>query len=195
MKKRTQEAEEFFKDEEEETSHVEKDSDQSDEEYDPSTALNEDKSPAKPNEDAPNTDENCSTTAPLLEQDNTLEMPTETAPAEIMECEHVNDIADQSTSNHKQPAESTEIIELHTVRTELDDELDGIKTNDEKIPKLSIPTDYVPKLKGDKGFIIDFETNDLKPAPKTGVDELLSRFIKNALVKSNEAETQDVGLV
>lgn len=189
MKKRTQEAEEFFKDEEE-TANVEQESDQSDEEYDPSTAMNEDKSPTKPKED-----ENYSTTAPLLEQENALETPIETAPAEIMECEHVNDIADQSTSDHKPPAESTEIIEFHTVRTELDDELDGIKTNDEKIPKLSIPTDYVPKLKGDKGFIIDFETNDLKPAPKTGVDELLSRFMKNALVKSNEAETQDVGLV
>lgn len=194
MKKRTQEAEEFFKDEEE-TANVEQESDQSDEEYDPSTAMNEDKSPTKPKEDAPNTDENYSTTAPLLEQENALETPIETAPAEIMECEHVNDIADQSTSDHKPPAESTEIIEFHTVRTELDDELDGIKTNDGKIPKLSIPTDYVPKLKGDKGFIIDFETNDLKPAPKTGVDELLSRFMKNALVKSNEAETQDVGLV
>lgn len=85
---------------------------------------------------------------------------------------------------------ATDVIEIHTSRTELDDELDMMTTNSEKKKTLPVPMDYVPRLKGDKGLVIDLETNDVKPFPKkTGVDELLSRFVKNALVKPQMTES------
>lgn len=90
---------------------------------------------------------------------------------------------------------SSNVVEIQTVRTELDDELDSLEANATKTKKLSVQTNYTPKLKGNKGFLIDLETNDLKPIPKTGVDELLTRFVKNVFVKQNVAETQDVRFV
>lgn len=149
----------------------------------------EDKSSAEPEEAILN--QNDTSTA---EDDGALQAQSEMAPDQAIE---TGDVVDQppepSTSDPNQPIDSTENTDLFTHHMDLDDELDKMGIVVEKKPKLSIPTDFVPKLKGNAGFVIDLETNDLKPAPKTGVDELLSRFMKNALVKTHDAESQDFG--
>lgn len=162
------------------------------------TEFVEDKSSAEPKEAI--VDQNDTSTA---ENDGALQAQSELAPAQAIETgDEVNQppepsTSDQpsepSTSDPNQPNESTETTDLFTHHMDLDDELDKMGIVVEKKPKLSIQTDFVPKLNGEAGFVIDLETNDLKPAPKTGVDELLSRFMKNALVKSHDAESQDFG--
>lgn len=92
--------------------------------------------------------------------------------------------------------ETTDLTDLQTDDIDLSDELhtadtlDTIATN--KINKPTIPTDFVPKLKGFEGAVIDLETNDVKPKPKTGVDELFERFMENAIVKPQKAEIQEI---
>lgn len=158
----------------------------------------EDKSSAEPEEAI--VDQNDTSTA---ENDGALQAHSELAPAQAIETGDVvnqppepstsDQPSEPSTSDPNQPNESTETTDLFTHHMDLDDELDKMGIVVEKKPKLSIPTDFVPKLNGEAGFVIDLETNDLKPAPKTGVDELLSRFMKNALVKTHDAESQDFG--
>ncbi|XP_031632211.1 claspin isoform X2 [Contarinia nasturtii] len=85
------------------------------------------------------------------------------------------------------------VSEIEAFSNALDVQLETIPMNKDKV-KLSIPTDHVPKLKGEKGFVIDFETNDLKPMQKTGVDELLERFKKNVQANPHANDTQDFSI-
>lgn len=93
---------------------------------------------------------------------------------------------------------NTNIIEFHTERTELDDELDNMDVvvpAKRKTDILSLINISAPKLRGDSGMIIDLETNEIKPKEKTGVDQLVERFVKNAFVKPTNCnmESQDIG--
>ncbi|XP_055305136.1 claspin [Sitodiplosis mosellana] len=100
---------------------------------------------------------------------------------------------DGPTDDQTNAIESEVAIELHTSHAELDYELNDTVAPNKKV-KPTFPTDFVPKLNGEKGFVIDLETNDVKPMPKTGVDELLARFIENAVVKPQKVETQDISI-
>lgn len=129
--------------------------------------------------------------------------PTQSNDSEhAVECIDDTEIVEKLTESENQmdveqpkksdPVQASHSIEFHTERTELDDELDAMLEAEIR-PKPSIPTGFVPKLKGGDGFVIDFETNDLKPKSQDGVQELFSRFLKNACVKKNAtAETQSV---
>lgn len=178
MKKRNEEAEEFFQEQEDvETSDFNaNDNDDSDFEPKNDSETIDKLGETKLNDSAENV---CSTVVSpnfeILQNDNGDEGGQEGQTAENTESTRV-----------------TDVIELHTIRTELDDELDAMSTSATKKVQLSIPTGFIPKLNGDAGLIIDFETNDLKPMPKTGVDELLSRFVKNAIVKPHVTDSQDI---
>lgn len=189
MEKRTREAKEFFIEEtEDEESRMEASSAIIEETEDKDTEIME-----KSNE--PETNQTADSTTVLSPE------KTNEPAASDFECitDIIEDCAndDQISDEIQFKSAATDVIEIHTARTELDDELDAMSTNEinKEKKKLSISTDYVPKLKGDKGLMIDFETNDLLPDPKTGVDELLTRFVKNALVKPQPVETQDIKCV
>lgn len=122
---------------------------------------------------------------------NAIEEPT----SDLKCTDDTNNHNEDQNMDQTECNRASDVIEIHTVRTELDDELDLLVENEMKTKNLSIQTKHIPKLQGDRGLLIDFETNDLRPIPKTGVEELLTRFVKNALVKRNVAETQDVRFV
>lgn len=209
MERRTQEAEEFFQEQEEEcvpSSAIIKSDDSEDDDWTDKSLAKE----TKPPEEALETPEILDTQ--MNECQETEDPPPVSDPSPIqpnasenvVQCTDVTDIIDECNENEnqttvEQPTESnpeqvSHAIEFHTDRTELDDELDGMLEK-EIHPKPSIPTDYyVPRLKGENGFVIDLETNDLKPKSQDGLDELFSRFIKSACVKkSTTTETQNVG--
>lgn len=174
LERRKEEAEEFFQEQEEQSNSYIKESDDSDYE---TGKLPVGITETEPNELYKNAGTTSKNISEILENINeTVSNGSENQNTEISE-------------NHKE----INMIELHAIRTELDDELDAMPTTSEpKNLKLPVTTDFIPKLEGDKGLIIDFETNDLKPMPKTGVEELLTRFVTNALVKPHVPEFQDV---
>lgn len=216
MNKRTQEAEKFFQ--EDEDAKMETNDGSSEEEADKSTT-DETKSLDTPKESISNEltandecDSNIIASPPKLstqEFDEAIDGADGEIDSAILPDNHLTESSSEPTVNPSSnltsdaspdlstnlssasPIEKAKEIELHTVRTELDDELDAMAASQTRV-KLSIPPDQVPKLKGGQGFVIDFETNDLKPVPKSGVDELLSRFMKNTLVKPQGVESQDL---
>lgn len=195
MEKRTKEAKEFFTQETDEDSKMEANNSDGSED----TEYKNVETMEKSNESESNEYQTVGNTTNLSPTNMIEPVPSN------FEC--FTDIIDYSANDNqtvdKQTVDGTEInsdmmetdvVEIHTARSELDEELDAMSTNEmnKEKKKLSIATDFVPKLKGDKGFVIDLETNDLLPTPKTGVDELLTRFVKNVLVKPQAVETQDV---
>lgn len=214
MERRTQEAEEFFQEQEEESHSAAliKSDDSDDDDWTDKSAAKELK-PAPPAQEEQMEIEEADTQ--MNECQDTETLPLANSPIQangseaVVECTDATDVleidnenkTDNQTSTTEQPIESEDllpahaanIIEFHTERTELDDELDAMLAGDH--PKPSISTDFVPKLKGGDGLVIDLETNDLKqPTSQDGVQELFSRFIKNACVKKNATlETQNVG--
>lgn len=194
LQKRTIEAEQFFQDEESDLNG--KHNEQT--EHEPNESINnEEITMIEQQEELKNSNEletkslSPSSSPPPTKNAETLENETVDNQMDGIDNGH----SDPILSNENERTEPTDILELHSVRTELDNELDGMKCDTVETSKLPMQTDYIPKLQGDKGFIIDFDSNDLKPAPKTGVDDLLTRFINNAIVKPHAAETQDVGSV
>lgn len=118
---------------------------------------------------------------------------------EIVENSQGENFTQQSVSNEVIAAKTqailtTEETELNTMQIDFNAEVEAVQMTKNKT-KLIVQTDHVPKLKGDKGFVIDFETNDLKPMPITGVDELFNRFMKSAVVRTHSCDTQDVRFV
>lgn len=206
MKKREKEAEEFFQ-EQEETDDLYKasDSDESDEytaDADTKTDKTEDDKTAEtnteelPSEAQANECEHLEANPKASAAQEGTEMELDLELDQTDACTINNEIsetveAENDSINQNDAIETPNVIELHTEPTELDDELDAMSTN--KKVKLTFPSDFVPKLKGEKGFVIDLETNDVKPTPKTGVDELFERFMENAIAKPQRAETQDIG--
>lgn len=194
LKKREQEAVEFFQEQETDDNWNSRasDSDESEEEQenkDMDEPKNEDEKPEElPNEVQSN---ECEDLQKNLDASTAKETEELEKSKEIV----INETSDKGIENESRDQnnaiEATDMIELHTIQTELDDELDAMPTNTNKI-KIPFPTDFVPKLKGEKGFVIDLETNDVKPIPKTGVDELFERFMGNAVVKPQKVETQDI---
>lgn len=110
----------------------------------------------------------------------------------------VENIDENSVEQAVEMTESFNVVELHTEQTELDEELDKMIAKDKRKSRLeavlSITTLGAPKLSGSSGMLIDFETNELKPNV-SGVDMLVERFVKNAIVKSANTESQEFGLV
>lgn len=198
MNKRTKEAEEFFQDGEEEEDGEQlahKSDDSEDEDW-------TDKAKVE-------TDEPTESSKEIVDANNVhqQEMPMEVENSESVtenRIEDTNEFMDQSNDNNQMmetivsnattSEEPTNIITFHTERTELDDELDRMLRKENRL-KLDIPIDQVPKLKGDNRYVIDFDTNDIKLVPKSGVEELFSRFMKSACKKAPAAEQQDVGFV
>lgn len=90
------------------------------------------------------------------------------------------------------------IIELHTERNDLDDELDQmdapvVQTSNRKRNIAAFAPLCAPKLGVGKGMIIDLETNVIMPQPKSGVDLLVERFVQNAIVRpSHGQEEQEI---
>lgn len=109
----------------------------------------------------------------------------------------VDNIDENSVEQAVEMTESFNVVELHTEQTELDNELDKMIAKDKRKSRLeavlSIATLGAPKLSGGSGMVIDLETNELKPKDKSGVDILVERFVKNAIVKSVNAESQEIG--
>lgn len=103
---------------------------------------------------------------------------------------------DDQTHGQNITIESADLTDLQTDNIELSDELNTADTLNtvatKKITKPIIPTDFVPKLKGFEGSVIDLETNDVKPKQKTGINELFERFMENAIAKPQKAETQEI---
>lgn len=216
MERRTQEAEEFFQEQEEESTSAAliKSDDSDDDDW-------TDKSMAKPPK--PSADEEMEMPEIIdtqMNEDQETDIPpakspaksqevSDLAPETIADFAETTDIIDNENqagnqtptteqpleSDISQPAQAPNVIELHTERTELDDELDAMLAGD-ALPKPTKQFDFVPKLKGENGFVIDLEANDFEAKPKSqdGVDELFNRFIKNTRVKKNAAsETQNIG--
>lgn len=113
-----------------------------------------------------------------------------------------NDLQANESSASQQEKVTNEIItntiEFHTERTELDDELDKMEVvmpAKRKTEILSLANILTPKLEGDSGMMIDLETNEIKPKEKTGVDQLMERFVKNAFAKQIDSniESQEIG--
>lgn len=126
-----------------------------------------------------------------LETENAISIPEASELDDI----GMTDSIDQPSTSAKAAGQSSEI---HTERTDLDDELDEMIRSERKSKRqsvLSIATLGAPKLSGASGMVIDFETNELKPKEKSGVENLVERFMKNALVKTPKADSQDVRLV
>lgn len=96
-----------------------------------------------------------------------------------------NDIETETTVQNEFEVAVTDI---EAFSKELDVQLSTLPLYKDKV-KISVPTDHIPKLKGENGFVIDFESNDLKPMPESGVDELLARFRKNTQPKTNASDT------
>lgn len=206
MKKRTQEAEEFFQEEEEEEPNME--ANKSDESEDEDWVDKSKTVEAKPADLPEETTESIDIPVNECQESENVEAPTPMelgtaendveCPTEVMNEDYTeNQPTDLIESDPIPLAETPNVIKLHTVSTELDEELDAMILKEAKMEraKLSFPTNHVPKLKGDKGLLIDLETNDLKPVPTSGVDELLSRFMKSARAKSSAAESHDVRFV
>lgn len=111
----------------------------------------------------------------------------------------VDNIDENSVEQAIEMTESFNVVELHTEQTELDNELDKMIAKDQRKSRLeavlSVVPLSVPKLSGNSGMVIDLETNELKPKEKSGVDILVERFVKNAIVKSVNTESQEIGLV
>lgn len=203
MERRTQEAVEFFQEQEEDcsSSAIKSDDSEDDDWTDKST-----KKGTKPLEDAIETPEINDT---QMNESHETEILSSAPDASESAAEYADatDLIDNDIENNNQtstaeksteldatppPTKASNVIQFHTERTELDDELDAMLELETR-PKPSISTDYVPKLKGGDGFLIDLETNDLKPKSQEGINELFSRFIKNACVKKNVTpETQNV---
>lgn len=110
----------------------------------------------------------------------------------------VENIDENSVEEAVEMTESFNVVELHSEQTELDKELDKMIAKDKRKSRLeavlSIATLGAPKLSGGSGMLIDLETNELKPNV-SGVDILVERFVKNAIVKSANTESQEFGLV
>lgn len=213
MEKRTQEAEEFFQEQEEESTSAAliKSDDSDDDDWTDKNASKEAKPPVEQEEEMPKI------TDTQMDDCRDIEMPEYTpakspiqpdASETVAECVEVTDTIDNGMEIDKEssnieepldegtlkPTQAPDIIEFHTERTELDDELDAMIEND-LLPKPSTSNGFVPKLKGESGLVIDLEANDFeaKPISQDGVDELFSRFLKNACVKKNvSAEMQNV---
>lgn len=219
MKKRSQEAEEFFQEEEEEdqpNATALKSDDSEDEDWVDKSKANESKPTEDDTKETPEPIEHDLTEFQIMEIDAIPSQSDICHAEDAPECidavnnENEDKLTNENENEDKIPNENdcsepiemdstplpkaSNVIKFHTERTALDDELDGILPKEMR-PKLSIPSDHVPKLKGDKGFVIDFDTNDIKPMQTTGVDELLNRFMKNACVKKTGAESQDIGFV
>lgn len=111
----------------------------------------------------------------------------------------VENIDENSVEQAVEMTESFNVVELHTEQMELDNELDKMIAKDRRKSRLetalSIATLSAPKLSGGSGMVIDLETNELKPKEMSGVDILVERFVKNAVVKSVNNESQEIGLV
>lgn len=111
----------------------------------------------------------------------------------------VENMDENSVEEAVEMTESFNVVELHTEKTELDNELDKMIAKDQRKSRLaamlSITTLNAPKLSGGSGMVIDLETNEMKPKEKSGVDMLVERFAKNAIVKSVNIESQEIGLV
>lgn len=219
MERRTREAEEFFQEQEEECvpSSAIKSDDSEDDDWTDKSSAKVTKTPEEaPTSDTPEIldiqmiecDEieipaSASEPQPMPTQPNESENTVEYADITDTIDKHIEDGETDSQMIVEQPTETDPVlashaIEFHTDRTELDDELDAMLEKEINVrPKPSISTDYVPKLKGGDGFVIDLETNDLKPKSQDGIQELFSRFIKSACVKKNAAaaETHNVGYV
>lgn len=213
MEKRTLEAEEFFQEQEEEytpSSALIKSDDSEDGDW---TETVKETKPAEATPEIPEISENSDTQMNECQETEILPPASEPLPMESNASEIAVEYADvtanisggednenitenQMTEEQLTESNPTHTLEFHTDRTDLDDELDALIENDNARPKPSIPTDFVPKLKGQDGFVIDLETNDLKPKSQDGIYELFDRFIKNACVKkSAAAETQNVGYI
>lgn len=202
---RIQESEEFFQDEEtdEENENIDEIEENSDIEHDNNaTEQSTDNNHVSSNEI---TVENM-----VNETDEPSEIiPSPQNPNEVLnENNEISEMLSQQPDTH-QPDElsqqekatndvNTNIIEFHTERTELDDELDNmdvVAPAKRKTDILSLINISAPKLRGDSGMIIDLETNEMKPKEKTGVDQLVERFVRNAFVKPTNCnmESQDIG--
>lgn len=178
MEKRTQEAEEFFQNEEDqEVKPIKRDNDDSD--IEPS---------AVESTETPKEIEIANNDVAIDQLDKEENAPMElSGDCSIDESTTQNTETNQESTPKKDEDELPQVVELHTERTELDEELDNMIRLDNK-PKRdlsNIPLINAPKLKGNSGMIIDFETNELKPREKTGVDELVERFVKNAVKKTS----------
>lgn len=225
MQKRTKEAEEFFQ-HEDDSAHInnglkDEECDDSDEKYTPTgdkKAESADKQPETCSE--MNGETEAGPSSPC-QDDEVFEYPShvindiegdEATTANNKEGTEQETTASQSfdvdmetesgmTSSANPPSGQADIVLFHTVRTELDDELDGLLPSTSSAKpvasnaKSSLFPSIVPKLQGDSNFMIDLETNDLKPKEKTGVEELFSRFLKHAATKPKAAVTQDVRCV
>lgn len=126
---------------------------------------------------------------------------TSTALDEAMETTSsaVENMDENSIEQAVEMTESFNVVELHTEQTELDSELDKMIAKDQRKSRLaamlSFTTLNAPKLSGGSGMVIDLETNEMKPKEKSGVDMLVERFVKSAIVKTGNIESQEIGLV
>lgn len=223
MERRNREAEEFFQEQEEEcvpSSAIIKSDDSEDDDWTDKSAVKETKpSEEVPASKTPEildmqtnefqeTESLISTLEPSPSAPEPPPMQSNAEKSEdAVECVDDTEAVEKNNENETQmdveqptepePIQTTLPVEFHTERTELDDELDAMleeeMLEEDMRPKPSIPTGFVPKLQGGDGFVIDLETNDLKPKSQDGLQELFSRFIKSACVKKNAtAETQNV---
>lgn len=176
LEKRTQEAEEFFQNEDEQ-------------ELKPMDCEDNEDSDEQPAIDTPATiEENkVADKADIAEELNTDDAYSE-PPKLNNEIAPVDEQVEVNEPNEELNLQNDfdGPIELHSVQTDLDIELDNMIKLDNR-PKRdlsSIPLGPVPKLKGGSGMIIDLETNEIKPKEKSGIDELVERFVKNAVKKT-----------
>lgn len=93
-----------------------------------------------------------------------------------------------TSSNIALHTEASSNIALHTEKSELDSELDKMiheENRRKKLQALSLALDVhaAPKLSGNRNMIIDFESNEVKPRVKSGIEELQERFLQNAMKK------------
>lgn len=101
------------------------------------------------------------------------------------------------------PSSTKQAIQIHTERTELDDELDGMDASQAPPAKAplskrqldiaALATIAAPKLGGGTGMVIDLDTNEITPKPKSDVDLFVERFVQSAIVKpTNHTEEQEI---
>lgn len=188
MEQRAQEAEEFYRNENENETNEEPQADEN----------------ARDSNDVPpdvNKEENLSNAAmaeSVVENDTELnlvtddicsdDMVTETPKAEDgVEVEmvptEIDEKASEVTEEIRQSSKSPKNeVKLHTEITDLDLELDRLVERCGTKKK---------KLLGSDNMIIDLETNEMIPKDKSGADELLKRLCKNNenKTKSNVAAT------
>lgn len=101
------------------------------------------------------------------------------------------------------PSSPRQAIQIHTERTELDDELDGmdaphappakVPLSKRRLDIAALATISAPKLGGGTGMVIDLDTNEITPKPKSDVDLFVERFVQSAIVRpTNQTEEQEI---